>query len=114
METMGEKLPQKYESRAQIIKAISHPSRLFIIEELHNSPRSVGELTYMIGDDASTVSKHLSILKNSGLVYDKRNGTSIIYHLKSPCVLNFISCIEDVLESRVKSEMEALQSCRIR
>ncbi len=114
IETMGKKLPQKYESRAQIIKAISHPSRLFIIEELHKSPRSVGELTNMIGADASTVSKHLSILKNEGLVYDERKGTSILYHLKCPCILNFISCIEDVLESRVQSEMEALQSCRIR
>jgi ArsR family transcriptional regulator, arsenate/arsenite/antimonite-responsive transcriptional repressor len=103
-----------YEARARIIKAIAHPSRLFIIEELQKNEKSVGELTEMIGADASTVSKHLSVLKNAGIVFDEKRGTSIYYHLKTPCILNFISCVEDVLESNLKQQNEIIKECRKR
>ena len=56
----------QYEARARIIKAMAHPSRLFILEELYKGERSVGELAEMVGADQSTISKHLSILKTEG------------------------------------------------
>ena len=57
-----------FEAKARILRALSHPTRLFIIEELSRGERCVCELTRMVGDDTSTVSKHLSILKNKGIV----------------------------------------------
>jgi ArsR family transcriptional regulator len=109
---MDKKQQAQYEARANIIKALAHPSRLFIVEELQKKSCNVSELTEMVGSDTSTVSKHLSILKNAGLVYDERQGVTIYYHLKTPCVLNFIGCIEDVLESRSQENQSILQSCR--
>ena len=64
----------QHEARAKIIKAMAHPSRLFIIEELSKHECCVNELTEMIGADTSTVSKHLSVLKNAGLVTDEKRG----------------------------------------
>ena len=64
----------RYEARARIIKALAHPTRLFIIDELSGNKRCVCELTEMIGADASTVSKHLSVLRNAGLVADEKVG----------------------------------------
>ena len=66
----------KYEARAQIMKAMAHPSRLFIIDELSKGERCVCELTELIGADTSTVSKHLSLLKNAGLVETDKRGDS--------------------------------------
>ncbi|MDY6934190.1 MAG: metalloregulator ArsR/SmtB family transcription factor [Spirochaetota bacterium] len=109
--------PQKqaqYEARANIIKAMAHPSRLFIIEELNKTERCVGELTEMIGVDSSTISKHLSVLKNAGLVLDEKRGTSIYYKLRVPCILDFIGCVESVLESNMASQMEIMKSCKAR
>jgi ArsR family transcriptional regulator, arsenate/arsenite/antimonite-responsive transcriptional repressor len=100
-----------YEARVAIIKALAHTSRLFIIEELQKQDRNVGELVEMIGADFSTVSKHLTILKNAGLVTDERKGTTINYHLKTPCILNFIGCVEDVLEMNANDQLNVL-SCR--
>ena len=102
----------RYESRARIIKAIAHPTRLFIIEELQKTPTSVGELADMIGSDMSTVSKHLSVLKNAGIVSDERKGTSITYRLKTPCLLNFIGCVEDVIETNAQDQIEILKCCK--
>jgi len=112
MSVMNDKTLAQYEARAKIIKALAHPSRLFIVEELKTKERSVGELTEMIGSDTSTVSKHLSILKNEGLVYDERQGTTIIYHLKCPCILDFIGCVEDVLESKARDYISVVASCK--
>jgi len=111
---MNDEQKNQYEARAKIIKAMAHPSRLFIIEELKKDPCSVGALTEKIGADPSTVSKHLSILKNEGLVYDQKRGTTVLYYLKCPCVLDFINCIEDVLETQVNEQLTVLKSCKKR
>jgi ArsR family transcriptional regulator, arsenate/arsenite/antimonite-responsive transcriptional repressor len=102
----------QHEARARIIKAMAHPSRLFIIEELNKQERCVGELTEMIGADASTVSKHLSVLKNAGIVADEKRGNSIYYTLRVPCVMQFIDCVEDVLSSNARRHMEILNCCK--
>lgn len=111
---MNEKLLAHYEARAAIIKALAHPSRLFIVEELKKKEHSVGELTSMIGADTSTISKHLSILKNVGIVRDEKQGTTVYYHLQVPCVLDFIGCIETVLEIHAHRQMEILMSCKMK
>ncbi|MGD0021639.1 MAG: metalloregulator ArsR/SmtB family transcription factor [Smithellaceae bacterium] len=102
----------QHEARAKIIKAMAHPSRLFIIEELNKKERCVNELTKMIGADASTVSKHLSILKNAGLVADEKRGNSIFYSLRVPCIMEFMDCVEDVLSSNAKEHIEILKCCK--
>jgi DNA-binding transcriptional ArsR family regulator len=96
----------RFEARAQIIKAMGHPSRLFIVDVLSRGERCVCELTKMVGADVSTISKHLSILKNAGIVEDEKRGTQVFYTLKVPCVLNFFSCVETVLKSRAKQQMK--------
>jgi ArsR family transcriptional regulator len=53
----------------------------------------------MIGADISTVSKHLSVLKQAGILSDEKRGLQVWYTLKVPCILNFFGCVEDVLKS---------------
>jgi len=52
----------------------------------------------MIGADVSTVSKHLAVLREAGLVLDDRRGVQVFYRLRVPCILNFFGCVEAVLE----------------
>lgn len=99
---MNEKTKRKYQARAKIIKAMAHPTRLFIVDELAKGERCVCKLRDMIGVDMSTVSKHLSILKDAGILeYDKR-GLQVFYCLRMPCILNFFGCVEDVLVANAK------------
>ena len=56
---MYQKRKSILEARAKVLKAMAHPSRLFILEELNKGERCVCDLTEMIGADVSTVSKHL-------------------------------------------------------
>jgi DNA-binding transcriptional ArsR family regulator len=90
----------QYESRAAILKALAHPTRLFLVDELAKGERCVCELTEMVGADISTVSKHLSVLKNAGIVRDEKRGLQVFYSLETPCVLNFFSCCETVMRGK--------------
>ena len=101
---MKAKTRSRYRARANIIKAMAHPTRLFIVDELAKGPRCVCELTEMVGDDISTISKHLSILRNAGIVSDEKRGTLVYYSLRLPCVLKFFSCVESVLRTNAKQQ----------
>ena len=91
------------------MKALAHPTRLFIVDQLAVEPHCVSELTEMIGADVSTVSKHLAVLKQSGIVSDEKRGGQVFYSLQVPCVLNWYSCVEGVLKSSAKRQLEAAQ-----
>ena len=106
---MDQKTKARFEARAKIMKAMAHPSRLFIVDELSRNERCVAELTDMVGADTSTVSKHLSVLKNAGLVDDDKRGTQVYYRLKVPCILNFFSCMESVLQSNVEDQLRVVK-----
>ena len=82
-----------YKQRAAVIKALGHPSRLLIVDELARGERCVCELTELVGADISTVSKHLSVLKRAGLVQDEKRGVQVFYRLRCPCILRFLDLI---------------------
>jgi len=90
----------EYREKARIIKALAHPSRLFIVDELSRGERCVAELTAMIGVEMPTVSRHLSQLKNAGIVEDEKRGAQVFYKLRVPCVLNFFRCVEAVQKGK--------------
>jgi ArsR family transcriptional regulator len=87
------KTKDDYTAQAEIIKAMAHPTRLLILNSLKKREICVCELRKLVGDDLSTVSKHLSILKNAGLVTARREGNWLHYRLLCPCVLEFSACI---------------------
>jgi DNA-binding transcriptional ArsR family regulator len=101
----GVKTKTQYEARARVIKAMAHPSRLRIMDELNRRERCVQELTEMVGADISTVSKHLSILRNAGIVEDEKRGVMVYYRLRVPCILNFFGCVESVLKQAAKDSV---------
>jgi DNA-binding transcriptional ArsR family regulator len=107
---MTEREKIRSESRAKILKAMAHPSRLFIIEKLSERAHCVCELTEMIGADTSTVSKHLSILKNAGIISDRKEGTMVYYSLMAPCLLKFLGCVETVIEQNIKQQLASLRA----
>ncbi|HBC87616.1 MAG TPA: transcriptional regulator [Lentisphaeria bacterium] len=92
-----------YRKRADIIKALAHPTRLFIVDKLADGELCVCKLTGLIGSDMSTVSKHLLVLKNAGIVEDDKRGLQVFYTLKCPCILDFLECSEKVISSKKNS-----------
>jgi DNA-binding transcriptional ArsR family regulator len=94
------KRKEKLKRRADILKALAHPSRLLMVEELAAGERCVCELQKLVGADISTVSKHLALLRRAGIVAADKRGLQVFYRLLSPCVMNFFTCVESVIEAR--------------
>ena len=109
MVTMDAKTQAKYAARAKIIKALAHPTRLFLVDQLRElGEKCVCELTEMVGTDTSTVSRHLAVLKGAGILEDEKRGSMVYYRLRVKCVIDFCGCIESVLECNAREQQELL------
>ena len=87
----------RFGEMSKIIKAMSHPTRLFIVDKLKERKFCVCELTEMVGSDISTVSRHLTVLKNAGIIYDEKIKNNVYYDLRCPCISNFYSCVITII-----------------
>jgi len=85
---------------ARVLRALASESRLRIIRRLAGGECCVCDLVALIDADQSTVSKHLAILRDNGIVEGDRRGQHVYYRLLTPCVLSFLSCATAVLEER--------------
>ncbi len=94
-----------YAARARIIKALAHPARLLIVDKLAKNPLCVRDIRALVGSDISTVSKHLALLKNAGIVADEKRGLQVFYRLRCPCVNQFFACAEKVLKITAEDQM---------
>ena len=99
-------LRDRYEERARVLKAMAHPARLYILDRLSAGECTVMELTDAIGCEMPTVSRHLAILRNAGIVTGTKRGSNVFYTLEVPCVLNFFGCIEEVIRERGGKETQ--------
>jgi len=106
---MNRRSVRHYEARARVAKALAHPSRLLILDALQQRETCVCELTELVGADQSTVSKHLAILKQAGLVEDRKKGANTYYSVKVCCLEGFWRCVEGVLKENLKAQQAALR-----
>jgi len=98
-----------YEMKAEIIRAAGHPIRLAIIEFLKDGEQCVCDIAAHVGAQRSNVSRHLSVMLKAGIADCRKEGLKVIYTLKTPCILNFLSCVTDVLRHQVKANAKVLR-----
>jgi ArsR family transcriptional regulator len=87
-----------FKAQAQVFKALAHPGRLLMLDELSRGERCVCELAALVGSEMPTVSRHLSQLRNAGIVEDEKRGAQVFYRLMTPCVMNLFRCVASVRE----------------
>ena len=85
-----------YDEQAQVMKALAHPSRLLIVHALMEHRLCVRELQELLPHNISTVSRHLSVLKNAGLLAEEKCGLYVYYKLTCPCISTFLSCVGQI------------------
>lgn len=78
----------------EVFKALGHPARVTIVKALADQERCVCELVEAVGLGWSSVSRHLSVLRDAGVVADDKRGLQVYYRLSLPCVGRFIACLE--------------------
>ena len=91
-----------FEKQAEIAKAIAHPLRIAVVNFLKDGEQCVCDIAEHIGSERSNVSRHLSVMLNAGLLEYRKEGLKVIYRLKTPCILDFFSCVSRVLKQQVQ------------
>lgn len=86
----------RWRRTAQVLKALGHPSRLFLVDHLAQGECCVCELTALVGADVSTVSRHLAVLREAGIVADERRGSQVFYRIAAPGALDLLRGADEV------------------
>ncbi len=97
-------------AKADIFKALGHPTRLVIVEMLAKKERCVCEIVADFDDSQATISRHLDQLLREGIVRRRRDGTKMMYELALPCLLGALPCVEKALKARVASQAQMIGS----
>ncbi|MFB6346190.1 MAG: ArsR/SmtB family transcription factor [bacterium] len=94
------------EEVSELFQGFAQPTRLKIIRELHDGPRSVSELHEAIGGSQANVSKHLSMLKDRGIVSERREGVSKIYEIARKEVSMICEQVCNYMKDRLEEKLD--------
>ncbi|UCE49081.1 MAG: winged helix-turn-helix transcriptional regulator [Phycisphaerales bacterium] len=100
----------RYEKQAEIAKAVAHPVRVAIIDFLKDGEQCVCDIAQRVGSERSNVSRHLSVMVRAGVLECHKEGLKVIYKLKTPCILDFFSCVTEVIKQQAKESERLLKS----
>jgi len=92
---------ERYRIHAELCKVLTDPKRLMILDALRDGERSVGELAQRIGVTLPNASQHLAVMRNTGLVEGRRAGTTIIYRLAEPTIVDACDIVHSIADRRV-------------
>jgi ArsR family transcriptional regulator len=89
--------PKVFELQAALCQAMSYPARLELVHVLRNGAKRVDDLAKATGANLASVSRHLSILRNCGVVTARRAGQEVLYDLANPKVALICDLMREVL-----------------
>jgi DNA-binding transcriptional ArsR family regulator len=89
---------------ADFCAALSDPNRIFILYALNESPLNVTELTNELGVPQPTISRHLKVLRERGLVFTERQRTVITYHLTDKRVIQAMDLLRSAMRDRLTQQ----------
>ncbi|HMO50145.1 MAG TPA: metalloregulator ArsR/SmtB family transcription factor [Kiritimatiellia bacterium] len=91
-----------YQAKARVMKALSSPARLMILDQLKQGERCLCELQPLFKQDKSTLSRHVRELCEVGILAERRDGVRVYLSLATPCILNIFDCVMGVIQSEAK------------
>lgn len=99
-----------YKLKAEVIAAVGHPIRLAVIDFLRDGEQCVCDIASHVGAKRSNVSRHLAVLVKAGILDYRKDGLRMMYSLRTPCILNFMKCVEGVLRENAREATALLSS----
>lgn len=98
-----------YDLQASVVRAVAHPLRLAIVDFLQGGEQCVCDIAEHLGAQRSNVSRHLSLMVRAGVLQCRKEGLRVIYSLRTPCIVNFLGCVTEVLRENIEADTAALR-----
>ena len=99
-----------FAKQAEVLKSVGHPLRIAILDFLKDGEQCVCDIAEYVGAERSNVSRHLSVMVSAGVLSFRKEGLKVIYSLKTPCILDCLSCISECLKQQIKDSQKMLKA----
>ncbi|MCX4706112.1 metalloregulator ArsR/SmtB family transcription factor [Streptomyces sp. NBC_01352] len=101
-----------YQAKAEFFRMLGHPVRIRVLELLQDGPRPVRELLAAIEVEPSNLSQQLAVLRRSGIVTSKREGSAVVYALAGGDVADLMGAARRILTEMLAGRNELLAELR--
>ena len=101
-----------FEMQAQLCQSFGHAIRLRIIHTLKEGPKSVNDLAALLNASQPTISRHLSVLRSTGLLTAQRKGAEVFYAISNPKVIEVCETMRSILAERESLQLDLLHSMK--
>ncbi|HVV77104.1 MAG TPA: metalloregulator ArsR/SmtB family transcription factor [Mycobacteriales bacterium] len=98
-----------YKLKGEFFKMLGHPARIRVLELLSERERPVGELAIDVGLETSHLSQQLGVLRRAGVVVARKDGTSVIYSLAAPEIIELLAVARRVLAVILAGQVDLLK-----
>lgn len=88
---------KQYDTQSQLLKVLSHPARLAILNILREGEQCVCHMEAHLGYRQAYISQQLMVLRDSGLIQDRRDGWNVFYHVADPKVFSVLTAVEQMV-----------------
>jgi ArsR family transcriptional regulator len=102
------------EIKAELFKALAHPARIRVLEILSDGERSVGELTPLVGIEASHLSQQLAVLRRARLVTTHKDGPRVVYAIRDRELVELLVVAKRLLINMLAETEDLLAGLRSR
>lgn len=99
----------RYAFKAEFFKALAHPLRIQVLDELRTGPVSVGELRERLGVEQSTLSQQLAVLRSRNLVRSQRSGTTVRYEIGDPAIWELLDSARAIFDNQLVNVRSVLE-----
>lgn len=100
------------EIKAELFKALGHPARVRVLELLAEGERSVGDIQPLVGIESSHLSQQLGVLRRAGLVSTRKEGSSVIYAIRDPQLVELLAVSKRILINSLAETQDLLADLR--
>lgn len=99
-----------YKIRAEVIKALAHPTRLRIVDFLlSNGEACVCDIAAFVQASQPMVSKHMAQMRDAGVLESRKEGSMVFYKVSTPCIQDFFKCLDTSIEKSLENRRAALE-----
>jgi DNA-binding transcriptional ArsR family regulator len=96
-----------FEAEAHFFKLLMHPARLEILDELRKDEACVCHLEAKLGYRQAYISQHLMMLREAGVIQDRRDGWNIFYHVTKPEIFQLMDAVSQMMGEGEKARRAA-------
>lgn len=97
-----------FKIKADFLKCLAHPIRLAIIEHLKHGERSVGQMVQELGVEQSGLSKHLSLLRQAGILKSRQEKVTVYYSIRDKDIYHVLRPISEILRKKLEESQRVL------